>query len=112
MALLGGRLGRLLELWEQLGEYADEILELIPLLKDLRLAQGVQAKAAVVVKIAKLFTDDTPTDIDDRAVELVEEFLKHPELTQKVEALLRALGVGSESVGATPNPPDLEFQTQ
>jgi hypothetical protein len=108
MPILGGRLGRLLELWEQLGDYADEIMALVPLLKDLRLAQGVQAKAAVVVKIAKLFADEIPGDIDDRAIELVEEFLKHPELADKVEALFRSIGI-LKSESATDSPPAFGF---
>jgi hypothetical protein len=102
MPLLGGRLSGFLDAWTQVGDYADEIIAMIPLLKELRLAQGVQAKAIVVVKIAKLFSDDTPTDIDDRAIELVEEFLKHPEFAQKFEAFLRSIGVGKSDASAPP----------
>lgn len=99
-----GKLSDLLKLWEHLAEYTDELLELIPLLKELRTNPTIAGKANAVAAIARLFTDEIPGDIDDRAVELVEEFLKHPELVEKTQALLRAIGILKSGLTKTEAP--------
>jgi hypothetical protein len=77
----------ILDLLKLLPDYGTDLLALVGILTELKVATNNHDRAKIIVKGVKVVTGKTATPIDDDVVELVEAVLNCPEATAALEKL-------------------------